>query len=436
METDGNRLYSFVVVLIFFLVIKAVYSAFEYAVLEVNDSKIKSLAEKDSKYNKLLDLITSSNFKKMRVTFSIHTAISDIIISIMGMLIFKDSLDRFIVRYIPYNLISEMVSILIILLVEVIILVVFTEILPIEIAKKNIEMVALKSVRFIKILVVILYPLAGVINGISYLLCKIFKLDDNTSQDTITEEDILMMVEETGDIEESQKDMINNVFDFRDVTIPDVMTHRKDIIAVDIKSKIADIVYTAINNGFSRLPVYQDNIDNIIGIIYVKDLLCLVGCEQLEDFNVSHFMRQALYISEYSKCADIFEMMTIKKTQMAIVVDEYGGTAGLVTIEDLIEKIVGNIEDEFDHEQKDIDEISEGVFLIDGSTDPEDVAKRLDITFPEGHNYDTMSAFIVDLLGHIPNENEVSVVEYQSVVFTVLLVEDNWVSKIKAVLKH
>lgn len=434
MEADGNRLYSFLFILIVFILIKMVYSSFEYAILEVNESRVKSLLEKDSKYDRLLELITSP--KNMDVSFSIHNVFSDIIISIMSILIFKDTLNGIFIKYIPYEMLSESLAILIILVVDVIVLVVFTKILPIQVAKKNLDVVALKSVSFINILMLILYPISMVINGISFVFCKLFKLDDINSQETATEEEILMMVEETGDIEESQKDMINNIFDFCDVTIPDVMTHRKDIIAVDVKSKITNIVYTSINKGFSRIPVYQDNIDNIIGIICVKDLLCLVGCEQLEDFTVSHFMRQALYISEYSKCAEIFEMMTVKKSQMAIVVDEYGGTAGLVTIEDLIEEIVGNIEDEFDQEEKDIDEISEGVFLIDGSTDPEDIAERLNITFPEEHNYDTMSAFIVDLVGHIPNEDEVSIIEFQGVTFTVLLVEDNWISKIKAVLKR
>lgn len=434
METDGNRLYYFLFILILFVLIKMIYSAFEYAVLEVNENKVKSLAEKDSKYDKLLKLISSP--KNIETIFSIHNIFSDIVISIMSILIFNGYLNRILMEYIPYKLLSETISIFIILIIEVIILVIFTKILPIKIASKNIDSVSLKSVEFINILTLILSPLSMIINGISTVLCKLFKLDSNNLQETATEEEILMMVEETGDIKESQKDMINNIFDFCDVTIPDVMTHRKDIIAVDIKSKIADIVYTSIKEGFSRIPVYQDNIDNIIGIICVKDLLCLVGCEHLEDFTVSHFMRQVPYISEYSKCSEIFEMMTIKKHQMAIVVDEYGGTAGLVTIEDLIEQIVGDIEDEFDQEDTAIDEISEGVFIIDGSTDPEDISKKLNISLPTEHNYDTMSAFIVDLLGHIPNEDDISVVEYQGVIFTVLLVEDNWISKIKAIIKR
>ncbi len=431
MESDGSRLYSYLVILVGFVVLKMFYKVIGYAIMEVNEGKIRSLSEKDDKYNKLLALVTDT--KSLEVSVSSLGVICDVVVSLMGVLAFKSRLNAVFSERIANSTVSSILSTCVILLAEVLVLVITTEVLPIKVVKGRTETIALNGVTCAKVLMVVMSPFTAVVRGVTFMLCKVFKLDVGDSQETATEEEILMMVEETGDIEESQKDMINNIFDFGEVTIPDVMTHRKDITAVDVKSKISDLVYTSINKGFSRIPVYQDNIDNIIGIICVKDLLCLVGSENVEDFSISHFLRQPPYISEYSKCAETFEMLTVKKQQMAIVVDEYGGTAGLVTIEDLIEEIVGNIQDEFDQEGKDIDEISEGVYILDGSTDPEDVAERLHIDFPEEHNYDTMSAFIVDLLGHIPNEDEVSSVDFQGVTFTVLLVEDNWISKIKAV---
>lgn len=245
-----------------------------------------------------------------------------------------------------------------------------------------------------------------------------------------------MMVDagnETGVIEESQREMINNIFEFGDADISDVMTHRKDICAVDVNSKIGDIVYLAINEGYSRIPVYQESVDNIIGIIYVKDLLCLVGCEHSEDFTVNQFMRKVKYLPETCKCSDAFETLTKEKAQCAIVVDEYGGTAGLVSLEDILEEIVGNIQDEYDNEKAEIVQISDNIYTISGDTHPEDAEEILGIELPKEHNYDTMSAFIVDLLGRIPEEDETPTVKYENVEFTVLLVEDNWISKIKAV---
>ena len=245
-----------------------------------------------------------------------------------------------------------------------------------------------------------------------------------------------MMVDagnETGVIEESQREMINNIFEFGDSIVSEVMTHRTDICAADVESKIGDIVYLAINKGYSRIPVYENTVDNIIGMINVKDLLCLVGCEHSEDFTVKQFMRKAMYIPSTCKCADAFENMTKEKAQLAIVVDEYGGTAGIISMEDLLEEIVGNIQDEYDDEKADIVKISDDTYTISGDTNPDDVEEALGIEFPEGHNYDTMSAFVVDILGRIPDEDEAPAVRYGDFEFTVLLAEDNWISKIKAV---
>lgn len=440
METDINRLY--LVLLILSVIVKAMYSAFEFAIVEVNDNKVKNLAESNVKYQKLLKLISAPS--KMRASFSVAKVFCVILIVISFI---KSGLFNLWILNPIYALlnndvnllyISECLSMFLCILLLVIFMNVFTEVIPRRIAEKSIDELALFSMPFIRFIIVLFRPLTLIIEGISFAICKIFGLNTNSKNDIVTEEEILMMVEagnETGVIEESQKDMINNIFEFEDVNICNVMTHRKDIKAIDIKSKISDVVYIAINDGFSRIPVYQDNIDNIVGIICVKDLLCLVGCDNTEKFNVSHFMRKVMYIPEYCKCSEVFESMSIKKMQMAIVVDEYGGTAGLVSLEDLLEEIVGNIQDEYDDEEKDIEEISEGVFTIDGSTDPEDVCSMLKISLPEEHNYDTMSAFIVDLIGHIPTENELATVEYQGVTFTVLIVEDNWISKIKAITK-
>ena len=283
---------------------------------------------------------------------------------------------------------------------------------------------------------ILLSPLSALAYGISAVFCRLFSVPISSQKDTVTEEEIRMMVDagnETGVIEESQREMINNIFEFGDADISDVMTHRKDICAVDVNSKIGDIVYLAINEGYSRIPVYQESVDNIIGIIYVKDLLCLVGCEHSEDFTVNQFMRKVKYLPETCKCSDAFETLTKEKAQCAIVVDEYGGTAGLVSLEDILEEIVGNIQDEYDDEKAEIVQISDNIYTISGDTHPEDAEEILGIELPKEHNYDTMSAFIVDLLGRIPEEDETPTVKYENVEFTVLLVEDNWISKIKAV---
>jgi putative hemolysin len=314
----------------------------------------------------------------------------------------------------------------------------FADELPGRIAEKNAsEKTALKAFPFIKALIILMKPFTFLIDVLSFVPGKIFGVSARSRVDTVTEEEILMMVDagnETGVIEESQKEMINNIFEFGDVKVSEIMTHRTDIVGLEVNDKIRDIVYLAINKGFSRLPVYDGSIDKIIGIIYVKDFLCLVGHEETDELTIRDFMHEALYIPASNKCDEVFEIMTKKKMQMAVLVDEYGGTAGIVTMEDILEEIVGNIQDEYDEEEQEITKISDDVYMISGGADPEDVLSVLHVKLPESREYDTMNAMVVDLLGRIPTEKESPSVIYENVEFTVMVMEDNWVSKIKAVI--
>ena len=228
--------------------------------------------------------------------------------------------------------------------------------------------------------------------------------------------------------------MINNVFEFHELSVSDVMTHRTDIVAVDIDAEISEAVYTAINSGFSRIPVYRDNIDHIEGVIYVKDLLCLIGTHSSESMTLKSFLRDAAFVPESCMCGELFKRFTAKKLQMAVAVDEYGGTAGLVTMEDLVESIVGNIQDEYDNEAEEITKISDNTYTISGTADAADVMETLGAPLPEDSEYDTMSGFITDLLGRIPEDGETPSVIYKNITFTVLLAEDMRIVRIKAVI--
>lgn len=254
--------------------------------------------------------------------------------------------------------------------------------------------------------------------------------------ENVTEEEILMMVDagqEEGVIEKSQKEMINNVLEFGDTTVEDVMTHRVDLIALEENDSIHDVVFHALNDGFSRIPIYKNDIDNIVGIIYVKDLLALVGCEDIEQYTIKQFIREVLYVPETAKCRDLFTQFTQKKQHLAVVVDEYGGTAGIVTMEDLVESIFGDIQDEYDDEEEEIKKVNETTYIIEGSADLDDVAEVLGLHVEENPDYDTLGGFIVDQLGRIPNEGEHPVLQIEQVEFTVLVVEERHIAKVRAV---
>lgn len=260
-------------------------------------------------------------------------------------------------------------------------------------------------------------------------LKRFFKKENST-----TEEEIKQLVDDdNGELEMSQREMINKVFEFDDTTAGDIMTHRTDIIAVEDDKNIMDVVKAAIDEGFSRIPIFHEDLDNILGIIYVKDLLKFVGCEISKDEDIKAYIREPLYVPETIPCGRLFEKMTDTRIQLAIVVDEYGGTAGLVTIEDIIEELVGDIEDEYDEEDDEsIQKLDENTYIFEGVTDIEDVENALGISFPEG-DYDTLAGFVISRLGFVPTQNDVdAVVDYSGVVFTVLEVEDRRIEKIKA----
>lgn len=287
-----------------------------------------------------------------------------------------------------------------------------------------------KPKRAVKIL---LAPLILLNKGLDKLLSKALG-DSYYDKEETTQDNIMSMVDagnEYGNLEDESAKMINNVFEFGDLVASDVMTHRKNIVGVDVNSSLDDIVYIALEKGFSRIPVYKENIDAIVGIIIVKDLLCLVGYENKDKLKIEDFLREAVYVPESCSCSDVFKFLTNLKSGMGIVIDEYGGTAGIITLEDIIESIMGNIEDEYDEEKDMIIPRSNGAYEVSGEADPEDVLELFGYELEEDHEYDTIAGFVTDLLGYIPEEEgEHPKVRYKDIIFKVIEVHDNCISKL------
>lgn len=276
----------------------------------------------------------------------------------------------------------------------------------------------------------ILYPLILLEKGLNALLKKAL----GESYKAATEDEIMSLVDagaESGEIETSSVEMINNIFEFGDLKISDVMTHRVNIAAVEEGVSTDDIVYLALEEGFSRIPVYRESIDNIVGIILVKDLLCLIGNENSENYTAKDFIRQVSIIPESCPCDEAFKQLTENKSGMAVAIDEYGGTAGLVTVEDLIESVMGNIQDEYDDEEVSIKQLGKDKYQIEGDCDPEEVLELFGYELPEDHEYDTIGGFVTDLLGYIPEDTEKTPhTDYEDLRFVVTEVGDNCISKI------
>ncbi len=278
---------------------------------------------------------------------------------------------------------------------------------------------------------ILLYPLILLNKGLTALLRK--AVGENYGEN-ITEDDILSMVDagnENGAIEDESVEMINNIFEFSDLCAADVMTHRVNITAVEIGDSLDDIIYLTLEKGFSRLPVFEESLDKIIGIVIVKDLLSLIGDEHLERFKLDEFVREAVFIPESCSCRDTFKLLTSQKTGMAVVIDEYGGTAGIVTLEDIIESVMGNIQDEYDDEDMLIKKLGEDKYEVNGEADPDEVLELFGYSLPDEHEYDTISGFVTDLLGYLPESAEGSPhADYKDIRFVIVEVCDNCAEKI------
>ncbi len=280
---------------------------------------------------------------------------------------------------------------------------------------------------------ILLFPLVALNKGLTFILKK--AIGDGYGED-VTEDDILSMVDagnESGTIEDASVEMINNVFEYNDLCAADVMTHRVNIVAVDVNESLDDIIYLALEEGFSRLPVYEGTIDKIIGIVIVKDLLCLVGSNNLDNFCLRDFVREGVFIPEKCTCNDTFKFLTGMKTGMAVVIDEYGGTAGIVTLEDIVESVMGNIQDEYDDEVSLIKKIGSNKYEINGEADPDEVLELFDCSLPDDHEYDTISGFVINLLGYLPeNVTNPPHIDYENIRFVVIDVCDNCIEKLIA----
>lgn len=255
---------------------------------------------------------------------------------------------------------------------------------------------------------------------------------DDTSE---LEQEILDVVsegEKTGLVDQQQKHMIEAVVEFGETTVDEIMTPRTDVEGIEASSTLEQIKQFATQAGHSRFPVYEDNLDNIIGVLYIKDLLHLLGGTTSEPFNLKSVLREAVFVPESKNLRDLLAEMQQRKVHMALVLDEYGGTAGLITIEDILEEIVGEIQDEYEPEDEDepsIHQVAEHTYEADGRVYVDDLNEELSAAIPEDEDYDTVGGFVFSTLGHIPEPGESF--EYEGLKVTVLEAEKTRVTRVR-----
>lgn len=424
------------VLLLVLIILNAFFAMSEIAIISLNDNKLRAMADDGhKKAQKVLKLIESPS--AFLSTIQIGVTLAGFLTSASAAQSFSEPLSNWFSQLVGLESTPSWLAGVATVVVTIIISyfsLVLGELAPKRIAMQCSEKISFRVVSILLFVKSAMKPFIVFLSFSTNLIVRMFGFDPNADENVVTEEEIRMMVdagEEKGVIEESQKEMINNIFEFDDIVASDVMTHRTELECVEINDSLETIVKVAMNEGYSRIPVYEDELDNIRGIIYVKDLLKYIGKQIPSSFKISKIMREAYFIPESKRCGDLFNEMTEKHLQMVIVSDEYGSTAGIVTIEDLLESIVGNMQDEYDNEEEEIEQVNEDLFNFDGMTDIEEVNETLGISLPEGE-YDTLGGFIMSELGRIPQEDERPVIEAEGFTFMVEEMEERRIDRIRA----
>lgn len=410
---DSSDVAIQLVVLFVLLCLSAFFSSSETALTTVNKIRMRNLADAgDDRAETVLKII--GNPSKMLSAILIGNNIVNLYASSLSTLLASKIWGDDIIGF------ATGVLTLFIL--------VFGEITPKTISTISAETIALRFAKIIYVIMIVLTPVIYVVNQLSFLVLKLFRVDPNKKNDFITEDELRTIVEvshEEGVIESGEKKMINNVFDFGDAVAKDVMVPRISMSFVNVESTYEELIECFREEKYTRFPVYEETTDNVIGVINIKDVFL---ADREEEFSVRNYLRQPLYTYEFKKVSELMIEMQKVMLNIVIVLDEYGATAGLITLEDMLEEIVGEIRDEYDEDEEEaIVEISPKEYVVEGSMKLDDLNEHLGLKL-ESEDYDSVGGVIIGMLDHLPEEGEDVVID--NVRLVVDRVEKNRIDKV------
>ena len=421
------------VILAILITLNAFFAATEIAFISLNDAKIEKQAKEGNKKAKQIEKMIKAP-SKFLATIQIGITLAGFLSSAFASDTFAEKLAPVLYQLMPWISLGiwKSISIVIITIILSFFTLVFGELVPKRFAMKYYEKISFATIGMIRAISFITSPFVRFLTFVTNQVSKILGVGEN-EEESVTEEEIKMMVdqgEEKGTIEEEEKELINNVFEFNDITVSEIMRHRKDIFAVDINISTEELLEELSKEEYrySRIPVYDETIDEIKGILYVKDVLKNIN---KKTFRVKNVVKDAYFVSQNRLINEVFKELQKNKKQIAIIIDEYGGTAGLITMEDILEELVGDIYDEYDKEEKEYEKVDENTYLLSGNMTIYDVNKLLDAQIPEG-DYDTISGYLQDELGRIPKEEEKPIIETEKVTYKIEEYEDKRILKVKA----
>jgi putative hemolysin len=429
---DGD-LWTQMLVILLLIGLNAFFAASEMAIVSVRQSRLKPLVDEGNKaaiiVSKFLD-----EPSKLLATIQIGITFAGFLASAIGAQTLSSGLAVFLAG-LNVPIISgsaSWISTFIVTTIIALFTLVLGELVPKRMALSQSDKIALSVAGYINFFSKIASPAVKFLTVSTNFIVKLLGGKVTSTGEQITEEEIRLMInvgEEKGIFQETETEMINSIFEFDDTVAKEVMTPRTDIIAISSETSLEEILDTIVEENFSRIPVYEESIDNIIGVLYVKDLFSMIKRKMEWEVSLKNIIRPIYFVPEYKKIDELFKEMQKSKNHIAVVIDEYGGTAGLITIEDLLEEIVGNIFDEYDDVVLDYEKIDDNTYIVSGMLDIDDVNDILDTNIPDEEEFDTISGMLLSHSGKMPEVGDE--VDMGNLYFRIEEVDDKRILKIR-----
>ena len=432
----NSLIFQFILILILTL-INAFFSASEMAIVSLNKNKIKVLAEEGNKNAILIERLLQEPTKflsTVQVGITLASFFSSASAATGISNVFGNSLETL---NIPY---AHEISLIVVTIILSYITLVFGELLPKRLALQNSQKIAMYAVKPIMLISKITIPFVKLLSISTNFLIRLFNVNSKNLEEKVSKEEIKSLVDvgqEHGVINETEKDMINSIFEFDDKLAKEVMTPRTNVYMINIDDCANTYLNSLLNEKYSRIPIFQENIDNIIGILYMKDFLCEAYKVGFDNVNLRNILHTPYFVPEMKNIDELFKELQISRKHMAILIDEYGGFSGIVTIEDLIEEVMGDIGDEFDDEEILLKNISKNTFLASGLISINELNEKLHINLDsESDDYNTLGGFIIKLIGYIPKKDDDCIVNYKNIIFKIKEVNKKRIVKVEITINN
>ena len=428
-DPDGNSILFQLLFLAFLTLVNAFFAGAEMAVVSVNKSRIKVLADEGSKRAALLQTLFEDSTKFLS-TIQVAITLAGFFSSASAATGISQVLGGWIAQFgIPY---SNTIAVVVVTIILSYFTLVFGELVPKRIALQKAEAFSLFVVQPIYIISKILSPFIKLLSLSTNGFLHLIGMKTENLEEAVSEEEIKKMLEtgsENGVFNEIEKEMINSIFSFDDKTAKDVMVPRREVFAIDIEEPLEKILDEILETRHSRIPVYEEQIDNIIGILQVKDVMIEARKKSFEEVDIRALLKEAFFVPDGKSTDELFREMQKTKNRMAVLIDEYGGVSGILTVEDLVEEVMGEITDEHEEEVVELQKIGEKEYLLDGSILIEELNEKLNLKL-ETENYDTLSGYLIEELGYIPKDSGQCELDADGVNFKILEVKEKRIRKV------